>query len=449
MQKYDFDLLVIGAGSAGVRLARVAAQYGARVAIVESRYLGGTCVNVGCVPKKLFVYASQFSSELQGAAGFGWQVSEPGLDWSVLRDNKTKEIDRLNQIYDNLLENAGVEVILGHARILGAHEVQVGDRTLSCERIAITTGGWPQKNTYPGAELTITSNEVFSMEHLPERVLVEGGGYIAVEFAGIFNGLGCRTELVYRGPLFMRGFDEDLRSFLAEQMRHKGVGLRFNSEIQCVTQSPGGLQVKFVDGTETEVDCVFSALGRRPMLDGLGLENTSVCLTKAGMVAVNEHFQTDEPSIYALGDVVGRKALTPVALAEAMALAGFLYDKPRAPLAYDTVPTAVFSQPELATVGLSETEAKNRGHEVQIFRSEFRPLKHTLSGQPERALLKLVVERESQQVLGCHMVGEHAAEIMQGMAIAINMGATKADFDRTVGIHPSLAEEFVTMRNPA
>lgn len=449
MQQYDYDLLVIGAGSAGVRLARFAAQYGARVAIVESRYLGGTCVNVGCVPKKLFVYAAQFSAEVAGAAGYGWQVSEPTLDWAVLRDNKTREIDRLNQIYENLLHNAGVTVLRGHARILGPHEVQVDEQTLSCERIAITTGGWPQKNTYPGAELAITSNEVFALEQLPKRVLVEGGGYIAVEFAGIFNGLGCSTELIYRGPLFMRGFDEDVRSFLAEQMREKGVDLRFNCEIQSITQVPGGLQVQFVDGGSTEVDCVFSALGRRPMLDDLGLENTSVCLTKAGTVAVNEQFQTDEPSIYALGDVVGHKALTPVALEEAMALAGFLYDKQKGSINYDTVPTAVFSQPELATVGLSEAEAINRGHQVQIFRSEFRPLKHTLSGLAERALIKLVVDRESQRVLGCHMVGEHGAEIIQGLAIAVNMGATKQDFDRTLGVHPSLAEEFVTMRNPA
>lgn len=447
-QQYDYDLLVIGAGSAGVRLARMAAQFKVRVAVVESRYMGGTCVNVGCVPKKLFVYAAQFSSEVEAAAGFGWQVPEPVFDWSVLRDNKTREIERLNQIYGNLLDNSGVTVLRDHARIVDPHRVQVGDQVVSCERIAITTGGWPQKNSYPGAELAITSNDVFSLERLPERVLVEGGGYIAVEFAGIFNGLGCSTELIYRGPLFMRGFDEDLRHFLAAQMREKGVDLRFNSEIQSITKSSNGLQVQFVDGAITEVDCVFSALGRRPMLDDLGLENTAVCLTEAGTVAVNEHFQTDEPSIYALGDVVGHKALTPVALEEAMALARFLYDGQNALLDYDKVPTAVFSQPELATVGLSETEAKARGYQVQIFRSEFRPLKHTLSGLGERAMIKLVVDQPSQRVLGCHMVGEHGAEIMQGLAVAINMGATKQDFDRTLGIHPSLAEEFVTMRQP-
>lgn len=447
MEQFDYDLAVIGAGSAGVRLARTAAQMGAKVVVIENRYLGGTCVNVGCVPKKLFVYAAQFNEEFVAAEGYGWQVQRQGFTWSTLRDNKTREIERLNGVYASLLDNTGVTVISGTATIVGPHRVRVGEDIIRCERIAIATGGWPNKGTYPGADLVVDSNEVFDLESLPESVLVEGGGYIAVEFAGIFNGLGCQTELVYRGPLFLRNFDQDISLFLAAEMRQKGVKLRFDARIERLDKmADGKICVTFDDSSTQVVDMVFSAIGRRPLLDGLGLENTQVQTNEDGTVAVDANFQTHEPSIFALGDVVGRMPLTPVALAEAMALARYLFQNAPVALNYDGVPTAVFSQPEIATVGLSEEQARAKYPAVEVFSSQFRPLKHTLSGAPEKTLMKMIVDKATQKVLGCHMIGTNAAEIMQGMAVAINMGATKQDFDRTVGIHPSAAEEFVTMR---
>lgn len=447
MSDFQYDLVVIGAGSAGVRCSRVASQLGAKVAIIENRYLGGTCVNVGCIPKKLFVYASQFPEMLAAARGYGWQMQQQGFDWDVLRNAKSKEIERLNGVYRSILENAGVDLYEGTAEITGAHTVAVDGKALSTSKIVIATGGWPNENVYPGADLAITSNEVFDMAELPKRVIVEGGGYVAIEFAGVFNGLGCDTSIVYRGEQFLRGFDDDIRAFLAKEMREKGVKLNFNTEIAAIAKRDDGtLDVTFKDGQKTAADMVLSAIGRRVMTDGLGLENVNVHRNSRGNITVDGNFQTTEPSIYALGDVVGRMPLTPVALNEGMALAKFLFAGKPIALNYDAIPTAVFSQPEIATVGLTEVGARHLYGEIEVFKSEFKPLKHTVSGLTERTLMKLIVVKDSQKVVGCHMVGEHAAEIMQGIAIAVNMGATKQDFDATVGIHPSAAEEFVTMR---
>lgn len=442
-----YDLIIIGAGSAGVRCARTAAGLGAKVAIIESRYMGGTCVNVGCIPKKLFVYASQYGAVAEEAAGFGWTFESPSFDWTRLRISKNQEIERLNQIYEGLLEKAGVEVLYGQGRLLSPHTIDVEGRIFRGKYIVIASGGWPRKGDYPGAELAITSNEVFSLEALPQRVLIEGGGYIALEFAGIFNGLGCATELAYRGPLFLRDFDQGMREFLAEQMRDRGVELRFTSEIASIQrQDDGSLLVRYQDGGTTETDLVFSAIGRRALVDELGLENTQASLSEDGFVQVDENFRTAEPSVFALGDVIGRVPLTPVALKEGMALAHYLFSGKAINMDYENIPTAIFCQPECAVVGLSEEQARQRHEQIEVYTSTFKPLRHTLTGAGEKCFMKLVVDKRSQVVLGCHIVGEHAAEIMQGIAVAVRLKATKQQFDETVGIHPSAAEELVTMR---
>lgn len=448
MSAYDFDLFVIGAGSGGVRASRMAASFGAKVAVAEDTYLGGTCVNVGCVPKKLFVYGSQVPEEVQGAAGYGWDIAEPKFDWPTLRDNKTKEIQRLNGIYGNLLKNAGVELIDGRATIVDPHTVSVNGKNYSAERILVATGGWPTYPDIPGAEHMISSNEAFYLDEFPQRVMVLGGGYIAVEFAGIFNGLGAKTELIYRGPLFLRGFDKEIREFTAKEVAQKGVQLTFDTNIESIEKlSSGELKVKLTDSSERVVDCVMAATGRTPKIEGLGLENTAVQINKNGTLAVNDDYQTDEPSIYAIGDVIGGLELTPVALAEGMALAKTLYNNQPTKVDYDNIATAVFCQPNIATVGLTEEQALERGLRVRVYCSSFRPMKNTLSGSPERMLMKLLVDDSNDKVIGCHMVGHEAGELIQGLAVAIKAGATKSDFDATIGIHPTAAEEFVTMRD--
>ena len=447
---YDFDLFVIGAGSGGVRAARFAAGYGARVAVAESRYLGGTCVNVGCVPKKLLVYGAHFAEDFEQASGFGWSLGEANFDWTTLITNKNREIERLNGIYRNLLTSSGVSLFEGHARIVDAHTVEVNGQRHSAERILIATGGWPQIPDIPGREHAISSNEAFFLKQLPKRVLVVGGGYIAVEFASIFHGLGATTSLLYRGDLFLRGFDGAVREHLREELSKKGLDLQFNADIASIERkTDGSLAATLKDGRVLEADCVFYATGRRPMLDNLGLENVEVKLDKRGYVEVDDLFQTSTPSILALGDVIGRVQLTPVALAEGMAVARRLF-KPEEyrPLDYSMIPTAVFSLPNIGTVGLSEEQAIEAGHKVKIFESRFRPMKLTLTENPERTLMKLVVDADSDRVLGCHMVGPEAGEIVQGLAIALKAGATKQIFDETIGVHPSAAEEFVTLRTP-
>lgn len=448
MSAYDFDLFVIGAGSGGVRASRMASGFGARVAVAEDTFLGGTCVNVGCVPKKLFVYGSHVPEEVEAAAGYGWSVAKPEFDWPTLRDNKTKEIQRLNGIYGNILANAGVELIEGRATIVDPNTVAVNGKHYTTERILIATGGWPKIPEIPGAEHIISSNEAFYLEEFPQRVMVLGGGYIAVEFAGIFNGLGADTELVYRGPLFLRGFDQEVREFTANEVAQKGVKLTFDTNIESVEkQANGELKVLLTDGTERIVDCVMAATGRAPKIEGLGLENTAVKLTESGTLAVNDDYQTDEPSVYAIGDVVGRMELTPVALAEGMALAKTLYNNQPTQVDYENIATAVFCQPNISTVGLTEEQAVEKGMRLRIYTTSFKHMKHTLSGMPERTFMKLLVEDSSDKVVGCHMVGQDAGEIIQGIAVAMKAGATKADFDSTIGIHPTAAEEFVTMRD--
>jgi len=447
-EHFDYDLMVIGAGSGGVRAARKSAEFGARVAVVEEAALGGTCVNVGCIPKKLYVYASEYAAAWREAQGFGWGAERITFDWATLRDNKTKEIARLNAIYQRLLEAPGVDIIEGHGVLAGPQEVVVGDSRYRAKKILLATGTWPAMPDIPGAELAITSNEIFDLPELPKRLLIIGGGYIATEFASIFAGLGTEVVQSYRGELFLRGFDRDIRLFLAEEMRKAGVDLRFDHHVTSITSSATGAVAATLSDGEEVFDAVLCATGRKPNIANLGLDHTAVTLNESGYLVVDEQFQTAEPSIYALGDMTGGWELTPVAIGEAMAFAQTQFGDTPSTMNYDNIPTAVFSQPPIGTVGLTEEEAEQRGHAVVVFESSFRPLKHTVSGSEERTLMKLVVDAETDRVLGAHMVGSDAGEICQGLGIALKMGATKADFDQTVGIHPTAAEEFVTMRVP-
>jgi len=448
---YDFDLFVIGAGSGGVRAARFAAGFGAKVAIAESRYLGGTCVNVGCVPKKLLVYGAHYAEDIGQAQGYGWTIDGATFDWKTLIANKNREIQRLNGIYRSILVDSGVTLLQAHARLVDAHTVEVEGKQYTAEHILIATGGWPHVPAIPGREHAITSNEAFYLESLPRRVLVVGGGYIAVEFASIFHGCGADTKLLYRGELFLRGFDGSLRDHLKDEMIKKGVDLQFNADIVHIDkQADGSLLATLEDGRTLEADCIFYATGRRPMLDNLGLEKAGVALDARGFIAVDDEYRTSVSSILAIGDVIGRVQLTPIALAEGMAVARRLF-KPEQyrKVDYTTIPTAVFSLPNMATVGLTEEEAREQGYKVTIFESRFRPMKLTMTDSLERSLMKLVVDAETDRVLGCHMAGPDAGEIMQGLGVALKAGATKQVFDDTLGIHPTAAEEFVTMRTPA
>jgi glutathione reductase (NADPH) len=446
MDKYDFDLFTIGAGSGGVRASRVFASYGHRVAVAEERYLGGTCVNVGCIPKKLFVYASAFAEEFEDAAGFGWSVGERSANWKQLIENKDKEIERLNGIYARMLDNAGVTRIEGRARIVDPHTVSVDDRCYTAENILVAVGGWPRKPEIPGIEHAITSNEAFHLKSLPARVVIVGGGYIAVEFAGIFHGLGSHVTQLYRGPMFLRGFDDDLRHHLAAEMRKTDIDLRFEANPASIErQGDGSLRVTLEDGATLEADAVMYATGRGPLTQDLGLENTKVKQNDQGFIRVDDYSRTEEQSIWAIGDVTNRIALTPVAIHEGMCLAATLDGRPTRPV-HSNVASAVFSQPPIGSVGLTEAEARQEFPEVDIYRTTFRELKHTLTGRDQQTLMKLVVDPATDIVVGAHMVGPHAGEIIQGIAIAIKCGATKAQFDATIGIHPTAAEEFVTLR---
>lgn len=448
MKAYDFDLFTIGAGSGGVRASRMAAGFGARVAVAEASRLGGTCVNLGCVPKKLMVYASAFSAAAEDAQGFGWTVPQPTFDWATLIANKDREIARLNDIYRKLLEDAGVRIMEGRAHLRDRHTVEVDGTIVTAERILIATGGRPFKSGIPGHELSITSDEIFHLDRQPEHLVIAGGGYIAVEFAGILNGMGSEVTLVYRGPLFLRGFDDDVRSTLADELRKRGIDLRFDTLIERLERSGDGLVATTNHGDVINTDQVLSAMGRRPNTADLGLEEIGVELNDRGAVVVDENMETSVPGIFALGDCIDRIALTPVALAEGMALAETLFNDNPSVVDYTNVPSAVFSQPPIGTVGLTEADARHQGFDVVIYRSTFKPMIHTLSGRDERTMMKLVVDRPSDRVLGVHMVGPDAGEIIQGIAVALKAGATKAVFDATIGIHPTAAEEFVTMRTP-
>ncbi len=446
MSRYDFDLFTIGAGSGGVRASRVCATYGAKVAVAEERYFGGTCVNVGCIPKKLFSYAAHYREDFHDAAGFGWTVPEPTFHWPTLVANKDKEIARLNGIYERILANAGVTILKNRATIVDPHQVECGGKTYSAKHILVATGSWPTVPGIRGKEFAITSNEAFFLPELPKSAIVVGGGYIAVEFASIFNGLGVKTTLVYRGKRLLRGFDAELGVKLAEEMTKKGVTIRFESDLASLAKSADGITATFKDASVMETGVVMYATGRKPNTRNLGLEAAGVNLATDGAIQVNKHLQSSVPSIHAIGDVTNRINLTPVATAEGMALAKTLFRNEPAEMDYDNIPTAIFSIPNLATVGLSEEAAKERGHGVDIYKTGFRALKHTLSGSEEKTFMKLVVDASTQKVLGAHMMGADAGEIIQGIAIAIKCGATKAQFDSTIGIHPTAAEEFVTLR---
>lgn len=449
---YDYDLIVIGAGSGGVRAARLAAAKGKQVAVIEGRALGGTCVNVGCVPKKLFVYAAQFSQLFAQSRGYGWQLGEPGFDWPTLRDNKTAEIERLNGIYLRLLETSGAEVVRGWASVAAPHQVRValctgGERLLSGATILLATGGEPFIPALPGAELAVSSNEMFYLDQLPERAVVVGGGYIAVEFAGILNGLGVATTLIYRGPRLLKAFDAELAERLAAELRDSGIALHLNSDVVAIHGQQGRPQsVELASGNRIATDLVLYATGRRAATAGLGLENTGVVLRDNGSVVVDERFATAEPSIYAIGDLIDRLQLTPVAIREAVALVDHLYGDGSAVLSYADIPTAIFSQPEIATVGPSEEQAREQFAELDVYVTEFKPMLATLAGVGGKIVMKLLVDASCDRVVAAHMLGEHAAETIQGLAIAIKAGASKAHFDATVGIHPSAAEEWVTLR---
>lgn len=446
MSDYDYDFFVIGAGSGGVRAARMAAGYGAKVAIAEERYLGGTCVNVGCVPKKLFSYAAHVNDEVRNATSLGWSAQSLSFDWPILRDNKTREIERLNGIYGSLLEKAGVELFFGHAQVDGPERVAVNGQSFRCKHILLAVGGWPYVPEFPGREHAISSNEIFYLEKLPARAVVVGGGYIACEFASILNGLGVKTRLLYRGELFLRGFDREVREFLAASLMRHGVDLQFNCNVQSIEKQNDEFKLQLGNGESLETDLVLYATGRRPLLEGLGLETVDVALNPSGYIAVDDHYRTSQPGIYALGDVSGRMELTPVALAEGMTLAANLFNGEDRVLDYDNIPTAIFSHPNVALVGLSEEQARERYSRVAVYTSQFRHLKHTLGENDDKVFLKLITDADTDRVVGVYMVGDDAAEVIQGIAIAVKMGARKADFDSTIGIHPSVAEEFVTLR---
>jgi glutathione reductase (NADPH) len=450
MAEYDYDFFVIGAGSGGVRASRLAASFGARVAVAEERFMGGTCVNVGCIPKKLLVYASAFREEVAEAQeGYGWTVGDLDFDWPRLIENKNREIARLNGVYQKLLDGSGVESIEGRATVKGPHEVSIGERTVSAAHILVATGGQAfRPPEIEGIEHAIISDEAFYLEKLPRRVIVVGGGYIAVEFAGIFHGMGADVCQLYRGPMFLRGFDDDLREHLAGEMRGRGIDLRFDSVPTRIEKVAGGVRATLSDGSWVEADALLCATGRLPNSGGLGLEEVGVATKPGGAIAVDEYSRTSVPSIHAIGDVTDRINLTPVALHEGICLANTLFnDRPMAPC-HDTVPAAVFSQPPLGTVGLTETEAREEYGEIDIYRSTFRALKQTLTSSQSRCLMKLVVDRASDRVVGLHMAGHEAGEIVQGFAVAVRAGLSKAQFDQTIPIHPTLAEEFVTLREP-
>lgn len=448
MSAYDFDYLVIGAGSGGVRSARIAAGHGAKVAIAEGARPGGTCVNIGCVPKKLFAYAADFHAAFEDSRGFGWNAGKPGFDWPTLLRNKDREIERLNGIYRDILGKAGVEYLEGFARFTGPHTVNVGDREYSAEKILIATGGVPRRPDFPGTEHVRISDEMFYLDALPRRAVIQGGGYIAVEFAHILHGIGVEVTLLYRGELFLRGFDDDIRSFLAEEMRTQGIDLRFNSDIAQVDKTGDGYTVTLDDKETLDCDLVFSAIGRDPNTQNLNLSAAGVQTGTKGEIPVDSEERTNIPHIFAVGDVTDRVNLTPVAIAEGHALADRLFGKAPGRQApdYALVPSAVFSAPPIGTVGLSEAQARAEEKDIAVYKTAFRPLKHTLSGRAEKTFMKLVVDRTTDRVLGVHMCGADAPEILQGFAVALTAGATKAHFDRTIGIHPTSAEEFVTMK---
>jgi len=448
MDNHDFDLFVLGAGSGGVRAARMAAGHGARVGICESSRVGGTCVIRGCVPKKLLVYAAHFAEDFEDARGYGWDLGPVKFSWPDLIRAKDQEIDRLNQIYLKLLSDAAVTLFQAHGSFIDPHHLQIGEQVVSAERILIATGGHPWVPEIPGIKHAITSDEAFHLEELPGRVAVVGGGYIACEFAGIFNGLGSQVFQLYRGDALLRGFDHDVRRVVGDEMRKKGVELMLETTVESIRKLEHGLELVLADGGTLEVDQVMYATGRVPNVRGLGMDASGVDVRATGQIVVDEFSQTNVDHIYAVGDVTSRVNLTPVAIYEGHAFADTVFGGLTRPVSHDFVPSAVFSQPPVGTVGFSEEDARVHHGEIDIYRSEFRPMKHTLSGRDEKTLMKLIVDRATQAVIGIHIVGMDAPEIVQGYAIAVKSGLTKERFDCTIGIHPTAAEELVTMRSP-
>jgi glutathione reductase (NADPH) len=447
---YDYDLFVIGGGSGGVRASRLAAQTGARVAIAEEYGFGGTCVIRGCIPKKLFVYASHYTEDFEDATGFGWTVPTPHFDWNLLVANKNKEIARLEGLYRTNVIAAGVEIIMDRAVFEDVHTLRLlkEDRTVTAKHVLIATGGRPSRDTggAPGAEHCITSNEAFYLEKFPKRIVIAGGGYIAVEFAHIFHGLGAEVTLLYRGPKVLRGFDEDMRDTLTASMNARGIRVIVDRLLKRIDKRAGEIFAFTNKDEMLETDDVMLAIGREPNTSGMGLEKIGIKLGKRGRVEVDKYSRTNIEHIFAIGDVTDRMALTPVAIHEAMSFVKTVFEGVPTPVDHSFVPTAVFSQPEIGTVGLTEHAALARGHAIDVYKSSFRPLKNTLSGRDERALFKLIVDSKDNRVLGCHIFGPEAAEVIQVVAVAMKMGATKANFDATIALHPSAAEELVTMR---
>ncbi len=445
---FDYDLFVIGAGSGGVRAARMSAGHGAKVAVAEEYRVGGTCVIRGCVPKKLFVYASHFAEEFEDAAGFGWTVADAKFDWPTLVKNKDAEIDRLNSIYIKNLEASGVEILQGRAIVKDANTVTLDGHDINAKYILVAVGGTPFMPQIEGIEHAISSNEAFHIEELPQHIIVVGGGYIAVEFAGIFNGLGVDTTLVYRGPQILRGFDNEVRDHLAAEMAMKGVIIKTESDIAAITKTANGYTVTYQDGSTQNTGLVMYATGRVPMTEGLGLENAGVELGAKGEIKVDAYSKTNIDSIYAVGDVTARAELTPVAIREGTAFAETLFNDNPLAVDHSIIPTAVFSQPPVGTVGLGEEAALEAGHEIDVYGASFRPMKNTLSGNPEKTLMKLIVDKDDDKVLGLHIVGPDSGEMIQAFGVAITMGATKAQFDATIAVHPTAAEELVTFKHP-
>lgn len=452
MADYDYDLFVIGAGSGGVRAARIASQHGAKVAIAEEYRYGGTCVIRGCVPKKLFVYASRFKDEFESASGFGWTVPPTTFDWPALIANKDRELARLEAAYQTNLESAGVETIKTRAELSGPNTIKLlaQDREVTAERILVATGGRPNvDNDLPGVEHVITSDEAFHLETLPKSVVVAGGGYISVEFAGIFAGLGVETTLIYRGPKILRGFDEDMRDRVTEDYKARGINIVTNDVFSKIEKTDAGLTGHLRSGGRLEAEQIMFAIGRSPYTAGLGLEAAGVETAANGAIRVNDQSQTNVPHIYAVGDVTDRVALTPVAIREGHAFADTVYGNAPRTVDYDWIPTAVFSTWEVGTVGMTENEALEAHPNLDVYSAQFRPMKTVMSGGETRAFAKLLVDRDSDRVVGCHIFGNDAAEIVQVVAVAMRMGATKAQFDGTMALHPSFAEEIVTMRTPS
>lgn len=447
--EFDFDLFVIGGGSGGVRAARMWAGEGNKVAIAEDTHWGGTCVNVGCVPKKLFVYASHFSHDFEDAQAYGWNVGETSFDWSRLISNKNKEIERLNGIYTNMLGNANATLINGRARILGPNQISVGDKVYTAERILIAVGGKPFIPEFPGSEHAISSDDAFFLDEFPESIVMVGGGYIALEFACIFSGLGSKVDLIYRGDLFLRGFEQDLREKLADEMQKQGINLHFNEQISEISKSDEGKKHSRLQSGQVLVsDQVFYATGRIPRTEDLWPSDMDIETKPNGAIIIDSNFQTSVSSIYALGDVVGNMALTPVATAEAMSFLRHLRTGEDIHFDYSNIPAAVFTSPNLSTVGLTEQQAIDQEFDYEVYETGFRHLKHTLTGRDERIYMKLIVDKPSDKVIGAHMMGPEAGEVIQSVAVAIKAGATKAVFDQTIGIHPTMAEELVTLRTP-